>query len=121
MKYLCLVYQNEAEAATLDALTQCEYATILDELLNYRDSLKCRGHLIATEAVQPSLDAATIRVRNGLMSITLGPVAETSMQMAAFYLINATDLNDAIRVVSRMPPARTGCVEVRPIREFGCR
>jgi hypothetical protein len=62
--------------------------------------------------------ATTIRVRNGTLSITDGPFAETKEQLGGFYLIDARDLNDAIRVAARMPPARLGCIEVRPLNEL---
>jgi hypothetical protein len=80
--------------------------------------LRKSGLLIAAEALQPVETATTVRVRNGKVSISDGPFAETKEHLAGFYLIEARDLNDAIQVASKIPPAREGSVEVRPIREL---
>jgi hypothetical protein len=108
MKYLCLVY---LEHEKLHAVPDRECATCGD---GFRKS----GVLIAAEALQPVETATTVRVRNGRVSITDGPFAETKEQLAGFYLIDATDLNDAIQVAAKIPPAREGSVEVRPVREL---
>ena len=76
------------------------------------------GLLIAAEALQPVETATSVRVRNGKASIVDGPFAETKEQLAGFYLIEAGDLNDAIQVAAKIPPAREGTIEVRPIREL---
>ena len=115
MKYLCLVYHEEAK---VDALPEHEYDTLVSEVLDYREELWQSGHYIVSDALQPVQAATTIRVRNGMVSISDGPFAETKEQLGGFYLINARDLNDAIRVASKMPPARLGCIEVRPIKEL---
>jgi len=108
MKYLCLVYM---EAEKLHAVPD-------SECLACGDGFRQRGLLIAAEALQPVETATTVRVRNGKMSITDGPFAETKEQLAGFYLIEARDLNDAIQVAAKIPPAREGSVEVRPVREL---
>ena len=115
MKYLCLVYHQEAAT---DALPEWEYEAIERELLAFREELRVSGHHIASSPLQPVEMATTIRVRNGTLSITDGPFAETKEQLGGFYLIDARDLNDAIRVAARMPPARLGCIEVRPLNEL---
>ncbi len=115
MKYLCLVYHDEA---TLAALPEREYDAIVDEVLAYREELRASGHYITSAPLQPVHTATTIRVRHGTLAITDGPSAETTEQLGEFYLIEARDLNDAIRVASRMPPARIGSIEVRPIKEL---
>ena len=115
MKYLCLVYHQEAE---IDALPGSEYDAIVNEVLEYREDLRQGGHYITSSPLQSVQAATTIRVRNGAMSITDGPFAETKEQLGGFYLIEARDLNEAIRLASRMPPARIGCIEVRPLKEF---
>jgi hypothetical protein len=74
--------------------------------------------LVAAEALQPTDTATTVRVRNGKMLVTDGPFAETKEQLAGFYLVDAHDLNEAIQIASRIPPAREGSVEVRPVREL---
>ena len=108
MKYLCLVY---LEREKLRAVPDSECATC-------GEGLRSSGLLIGAEALQPTDTAATVRVRNGRLSVTDGPFAETKEQLAGFYLIEARDLNDAIHVASKIPPAREGSVEVRPIREL---
>ncbi len=75
-----------------------------------------RGVLIAAEALQPAGTATTVRVRNGRTTVTDGPFAETKEQLAGFYLIDAKDLDEAIQVAAKIPPAREGSVEVRPVR-----
>jgi hypothetical protein len=82
-------------------------------------ALRESGHSIAAEALQPVHTATTVRVRNGKVSITDGPFAETKEQLAGFYLIDARDLNEAIQLASKIPPARVGSIEVRPTRELG--
>ncbi len=118
MKYLCLVYQDETR---LDALPEDEYAAIARDTIEYREELRQSGHYIASDPLHPVRTATTIRVRNGMLSITDGPVVETKEQLGGFYLIDARDLNDAIRVASKMPPARLGAIEVRPIKELDSR
>ncbi len=108
MKYLCLVYGEEKE---IGAMTD-------DECMAYDQALRNAGRCLASEALQPVHTATTVRVRNGKVSITDGPFAETKELLAGFYLIDATDLNDAIQVASQIPPARVGSIEVRPIREL---
>ena len=108
MKYLCLVYLEEQK---LRAVPDSECMACGVELTK-------SGLLIAAEALQPVETATTVRVRNGKVSITDGPFTETKEMLAGFYLIEARDLNDAIRVASKIPPAREGSIEVRPIREL---
>jgi hypothetical protein len=114
MKYLCLVYQDEEK---IDAMPQDEYDEIMNDVFAYRDELRLNGHYIASSPLQSVQSATTIRVRHGKMTITDGPYAETREQVGGFYLIEATDLNDAIRVASKMPPARIGTIEIRPLKE----
>jgi len=108
MKYLCLVY---LEAAKLHAVAD-------RECMACGDSLRQSGKLLAAEPLYPVETATTVRIRNGTMTVTDGPFAETKEQLAGFYLIDARDLNDAIQVAAKIPPAREGSVEVRPVREL---
>jgi hypothetical protein len=87
----------------------------------YGDSLDVAGHRIAAEALQPVHTATTVRVRNGRVSVTDGPFAETKEQLAGFYLVDAKDLNEAIQLAAKIPPARVGSIEVRPVRQLGDR
>jgi len=80
--------------------------------------LRKAGILIAAEPLQSVQTATTVRVRNGKVSVTDGPFAETKEQLAGFYLIDARDLNEAIQVGAKIPPARVGSIEVRPVREL---
>jgi len=115
MKYLCLVYLEEKK---LQALDNAEFDALDAEAVAYDDELRKSGHLLAAHALQPAGAATTLRVRKGKLSTTDGPFAETKEQLGGFVLIEAKDLNDAIRVASKIPPARLGSVEVRPVREL---
>lgn len=106
MKYLCLVYGEEAKIAAMDD----------HECLAYDSGLRESGRCIASEALEPVATATTVRVRNGRMSVSDGPFAETKEQLAGFYLVEARDLDEAIALAAKIPPASVGCVEVRPIR-----
>ena len=114
MKYLCLVYHEEA---TVDTLPEDEPAAIVADVLAYRDELRQSGHDIASSPLQPVRSVVTVRARNGKVVVADGPFVETREQLGGFYLIEARDLNDAIRLAAKMPPARAGCVEVRPLQE----
>lgn len=108
MKYLCLVY-----------LEKDKWNAVPDrECLACGNGLRDSGRLLAAEPLHPVETATTVRVRNGQVSITDGPFAETKEQLAGFYLIDARDLNEAIQVAAKIPPAREGSVEVRPVREL---
>jgi hypothetical protein len=115
MKYLYLVYYDERK---LDALSRSEYDALLGEALAYREVLRKSGHCIVSDGLQSVQAATTVRIRNGKVSATDGPFAKTSEQLGGFMLVEARDLNDAIRVASKVPPVRLGCIEVRPIREL---
>lgn len=115
MKYLCLVYYDEKK---LDALSKSEFDALVGEALAYSDALRKSGHYIASNALQRVHTATTIRTGNGRLSTTDGPFAETKEQLGGFILIEAKDLNDAIKVASKIPPGRLGCIEVRPIMEL---
>ena len=106
MKYLCLVYGEEDKIASMDD----------HECLACDASLRESGHCVASEALQPVSTATTVRIRNGRMSVSDGPFAETKEALAGFYLLEARDLNEAIQLAARIPPAKVGCIEVRPIR-----
>jgi hypothetical protein len=108
MKYLCLVYLEEQKLRAVPD----------KECMVCGDGFRTSGVLVAAEALQPIATAATVRVRNGKVSVTDGPFAETKEQLAGFYLLEATDLNEAIQMAAKIPPAREGSVEVRPVREL---
>ena len=116
MKYLCLIYGDESAWANR---TQEQAASMFAEYMAYTDDIRKSGHMIAAEALQPTSSATTIRVRDGKVSTTDGPYAETKVQLGGFYLVEAKDLNDAIQVASRIPGAKHGAIEVRPVRSTG--
>ncbi|MGH9585958.1 MAG: YciI family protein [Acidobacteriaceae bacterium] len=114
MKYLCLVYVDEKKH---NALSNQESQDLIDESLDFDEAMRSEGYLIAAGPLQPVEEATTVRVRNGKVAVTDGPFAETNEQIAGFVLIEARDLNEAIRIASAIPPARLGGVEVRPLRD----
>jgi hypothetical protein len=111
MKYACLVYMDERTLAEVPD-RECKA---------FGDDLRASGRFVGGEALQSVQTATTVRLRNGKVSVTDGPFAETKEQLAGFYLIDASDLNEAIQIASRIPPARVGTIEVRPVRELSVR
>jgi len=115
MKYLCLIYEtdwwHEMPKAELDAM--------LTEYRALGESLHANGQYVAGQALQPSSTATLVRVREGKTLTTDGPFAETKEQLSGFYLVEAKDLNEAIQIAARIPSARHGAIEVRPIKVFG--
>lgn len=108
MKYLCLVYLEDAK-----------FSAVPDrECLNCGDDLRKKGLLLAAEPLFPVNTAKTVRVRDGRVSITDGPFAETKEALAGFYLIDAADHDEALEIAAAIPPARAGSIEVRPVREL---
>jgi len=112
MKYLCLAYEEEGN---LNALSKDQWGVLRRETLDYVEELRRKGYLLSTEPLQSVHSAVTVRVRNGELSITDGPFAETRETLGGFFLIEARDLNEAIRIASRWPSARLGSIEVRPV------
>jgi hypothetical protein len=108
VKYLCLVYLS---AENWNACSDSSCAA-------YAGQLQDSGHLIDGKPLHPVHTATTVRVRNGQTSVTDGPFAETKEALAGFYLIEARDLNEAIQIASKIPPAKHGSIEVRPTREL---
>ena len=114
MKYLCLAYEQER---TLDTLSSDEWGALRQATLDYVADLRRTGRLLVTHALQSVDNATTVRVREGRLSTTDGPFAETKETLGGFFLIEARDLDDAVAVASRWPSARLGAIEVRPIEE----
>jgi hypothetical protein len=108
MKYLCLVYLSEEK-----------WSAVPDrECMDCGNGLRSSGRLLAAEPLHGIDTATTVRVRNGKVMVTDGPFAETKEQLAGFYLVDAGDLDEAIQIASKIPPAREGSIEVRPVREL---
>jgi hypothetical protein len=112
MKYLCMIYSAEAE---WPKLPPAEAEKWMAEYMAYGAELKDKGHYIMSQRLQPTHTATTVRVRDGKLSTTDGPFAETKEQFGGYYLIEANDLNEAIQLAARCPGARHGAVEVRPL------
>jgi hypothetical protein len=108
VKYLCLVYLSTEHWSSAPDSTCAAYGHKL------RDS----GHLLGGTPLHPTSTATTVRVRNGQVSVTDGPFAETKEALSGFYLIEARDLNEAIQIAAKIPPAQYGSIEVRPTREL---
>jgi len=115
MKYLCLIYDEEKK---LEQMPKSEGEAFMGEYFGFTEGIKKTGHYLGGNALQPVQTATTVRVRNGKVSTTDGPFAETQEQLGGYYLIEAKDLNDALQVAAKIPSARIGSVEVRPIMEF---
>lgn len=115
MKYLLLCCHEEKK---LDFMSASECAALMEETMAYCEALKQSGHLIAVEQLEPVLTAMTVQVRNGKLFTTDGPFAETHEQLGGYFLIEAKDLDEAIAVAAKIPMARKGTVEVRPVIEI---
>jgi len=115
MKYLCLIYDDEKKWETM---SKAEADAYMGEYFAFTNGVKASGHYIGGNALQPVATATTVRSRNGKLSTTDGPFAETKEQLGGYYLIEARDLNDALQVAQKIPSVRTGSIEVRPIQEF---
>ncbi len=115
MRYLCLIYDEEKK---MESMPKSEADAFMGEYFAFTEGIKKSGHYLGGEALQPVHSATTVRMRNGKISTTDGPFAETKEQLGGYYLINAKDLNDAIQVASKIPSARYGSIEVRPIMVF---
>lgn len=116
MKYLCLIYDEEK---TLAGMSKADSDAFMGEYFAFTETIKKSGHYVGGEALKPVHTATTVRVRNGRMATTDGPFAETKEQLGGYYMIEANDLNEALQIAARIPSARTGSVEVRPIEVFG--
>jgi hypothetical protein len=118
MKYLCLIYFDET---TVNALPQSEWDVLLRDCKNFNEGLQSDGQLLGCDALQSVFTATTLRVRNGKLSTTDGPFAETKEQLGGYCLIDASDMEEALEIAARLPPGRFGCVEVRPVRDLPAR
>jgi hypothetical protein len=115
MKYLCMVIIDEEK---LNAMSESDAQTLDDESLAYDGVLKKNGHFLVAQALESVSAATTVRMKNGKVSVTDGPFAETNEQIGGFILIEARDLNEAIQLASHIPAIRLGGVEVRPVKEL---
>jgi hypothetical protein len=114
MKYLCLIYDEEKK---LQGMSKTDMDALMGEYFSFTTDIRKSGHYLGGNDLKPVASATTVRVRNGKVSTTDGPFAETKEQLGGYYLIEAKDLNEAIQVASRIPSARLGSIEVRPVQE----
>ena len=113
MKYLCLICAEKV----MEQMTAEDAERHYREYESYIDEIRASGHYLGCNRLLPPDAATTVRVRNGKISTTDGPWVETKEQLGGYFLIEARDLNEAIRIAARIPGARIGCVEVRPVAE----
>lgn len=114
MKFLCIAHEEERK---LNRLSQTEWHALRQETLDYVETLRKQGRLIVTHALQSASTASIVRIRDGKLSITDGPFAETKEQMGGIFLIEARDRQEAIEIAAKWPSAAIGSIEVRPIEE----
>ena len=114
MKYLCLIYDEEKKVG---AMSKSESDAFMGEYYAFTEGIQKSGHYVAGEALQPIQTATTVRIRNGKLSTTDGPFAETKEQLGGFILIEARDMDEAIELASKVPMAKHGSIEVRPVME----
>ena len=112
MQYLLLIHDREADEA---ALTPEQTTSILTEYRKFHTDVEKSGKYVGSNRLRPTSTATTVRVRGGKMQTTDGPFAETREQLAGYYLVDAADLDDAVRLASKIPSAKSGSIEVRPI------
>jgi hypothetical protein len=112
MQYLLLIYRNEAELGKMEATARkamtAEYGTFTQSIIQ-------SGHFKAGDGLQPTTTATTVRVREGKTLTTDGPFAETREQLGGYYLVEAKDLDAATAIAARIPGAKSGSIEVRPV------
>lgn len=113
MKYLCLICAE----TVMEHMPDADAASHFQEYAEFTESIKKSGHFLAANRLKPADTATTIRVRNGKLLVTDGPFAETKEQFGGYYLIEAANLDQAIRVAAGIPGARFGCVELRPVAD----
>jgi hypothetical protein len=115
MRFLCLIHDQERD---WEAMPAAESGAYLAECMAAEEEIRAGGHHLAGEALEPAASATLVRIRDGRLSTTDGPFVETKEQLGGFYLIEAADRDEAVRVAATIPAARTGCVEVRPVVDF---
>lgn len=115
MKYLCLVYYNEK---VMQQKSQEEWDALNRECMQCVADLTSSGHFLDGAPLLSTETATTLRLRDGKPMMTDGPFAETKEQLAGFYMLEARDMNEAIRLAEKIPPARYGSVEIRPVRDL---
>jgi hypothetical protein len=116
MEYLLLIYDRESNWTEM---SEAERGTMMQDYGTFTNGIRESGHYKGGNPLQPVATATTVRVRDGKTMTTDGPFAETREQLGGYYLIEAKDLDDALAVAARIPSARIGSIEVRPILKMG--
>ena len=116
MKYLCLIYSESSVRAGMSEEAREQMSA---DYYAFTDEIRKSGHYLGGNPLQPVSTAASVRVRNGKPSTTDGPFAETKEQLGGYYLIEAADMDEAVAVAARIPGAKLGTIEVRPVAPFG--
>lgn len=112
MKYLLMIYEEEK---AWNALSDAERGKIYGEYMQFSNEIKAEGKYVGGNPLKPTSTATTVRVRNGKQMVTDGPFAETKEQLGGYFLVEATDLDDAIKIAGRIPGVNMGSIEVRPV------
>lgn len=115
MKYLCLIYQDES---AVQKIVKAEGKKIHGDYQAFTEEIQKSGRLLGNNGLQPTNTATTVRVRDGKVTTTDGPFAETKEQLGGYYLIEARDLNEATQIAAKIPSARFGSIELRPVWEI---
>jgi len=114
MKYMLLIHDSEQ---ALNALSEDELKRIMADYRRFSEEIRASGHYRAGSQLQPTSMATSVRVRNGKRLVTDGPFAETSEQLGGYFLVEAKDLDEAIGLAERLPSAKLGTIEIRPLVE----
>jgi hypothetical protein len=115
MKFMFTIYHDEN---VLDAMPEKEMQALVDSAIEYAEEIRRSGHYIASDALQRTRTARTIRVNAGNVSTAVGPFVETKEQLGGFFVIEAKDMDEACAIAARFPPARVAVIEVRPVQEL---
>ncbi len=116
MRYMLLIYSRESDWA---ALSEKERGVVYQEYMAFTDSIRKSGHYVSGDPLEKTSTATTVRVKDGKTVSTDGPFAETREQLGGYYIVKAGDLDEATAIAARIPGARMGSIEVRPIMEMG--
>jgi hypothetical protein len=112
MQYMCLIYDDEK---LWDGMAENERSGVFADYGTFTEAIKASGNYVAGDALQPTSTATSVRVRDGQTLVTDGPFAETKEQLGGYYLVEAKDVDEALKIAERIPSARYGTIEVRPV------
>lgn len=115
MQYLLMIYDAEKMWTTMP---EAERNALMGEYMKFSQDIKASKHMVAGDALQPTHTATTVRVRDGKTTTTDGPFAETREQLGGYYLVEAKDLDEATMIAAKIPSARFGSIEIRPVVKY---